>query len=445
MAAASRSVTTCDYRCKRRAESFSRGDRFTDPRVDRGRAGWTRVAPGRSSTARASRAAAARAGPTISTDRLIDSSSHPHRRRPKDAARVRLTPARSPRRRPTRRATPWVRPRDRNEQSTHAASSASSRRSRGTVARVAGLASDRLHAALALWRGSALPMSPMRSWRWSPSASTSSARLSRGTQRSRLALGRHDALVPELERLVEEEPLRERFWGQLVTALYRCQRQADALSAYRRAARSCPRSSVSSRARSCESSAPSSPRTPTAPVSHRHNLPAPLTSFVGREQELSELDLAARAPPRHADRDGGRGQDAVGARGGNGQSAPDRRLWLVEIAALADDALVPVIRRSRVGVAERPDVFALEGLLDHLLAEELLLVVDNCEHLATPCGELALEVLTRVPPCSRARNEPCSARCPRRVRLLVEPLPTPSPDVPSHSRTVRSRAPVPRS
>ncbi len=50
-----------------------------------------------------------------------------------------------------------------------------------------------------------------------------------------LALGRHDALVPELERLVEEEPLRERLWRQLVMALYRCERQADALAAYRRA------------------------------------------------------------------------------------------------------------------------------------------------------------------------------------------------------------------
>ena len=49
-----------------------------------------------------------------------------------------------------------------------------------------------------------------------------------------LALGRHDALTAELEQLVGDHPLRERLHGQLMLALYRCGRQADALAAYRR-------------------------------------------------------------------------------------------------------------------------------------------------------------------------------------------------------------------
>ena len=49
-----------------------------------------------------------------------------------------------------------------------------------------------------------------------------------------LALGRHDVLTGELERLAAEYPLRERLHGQLMLALYRCGRQADALAAYRR-------------------------------------------------------------------------------------------------------------------------------------------------------------------------------------------------------------------
>jgi DNA-binding SARP family transcriptional activator len=48
-----------------------------------------------------------------------------------------------------------------------------------------------------------------------------------------LALGRHAELVPELEGLVREQPLRERLRGQLMLALYRCGRQADALEVYR--------------------------------------------------------------------------------------------------------------------------------------------------------------------------------------------------------------------
>jgi YVTN family beta-propeller protein len=49
-----------------------------------------------------------------------------------------------------------------------------------------------------------------------------------------LALGRHDELTAELEQLTAEHPLRERLHGQLMLALYRCSRQADALAAYRR-------------------------------------------------------------------------------------------------------------------------------------------------------------------------------------------------------------------
>src|SRR5450755_1548957 len=52
---------------------------------------------------------------------------------------------------------------------------------------------------------------------------------------ARLALGQHGELLARIERLVEAEPLSERRWGQLMTALYRCGRQADALEAYQRA------------------------------------------------------------------------------------------------------------------------------------------------------------------------------------------------------------------
>lgn len=52
-----------------------------------------------------------------------------------------------------------------------------------------------------------------------------------------LALGRHDTAVPQLMRLVMENPLRERLLGQLMTALHRCGRQAEALAVYERGRR----------------------------------------------------------------------------------------------------------------------------------------------------------------------------------------------------------------
>jgi predicted ATPase/DNA-binding SARP family transcriptional activator len=54
---------------------------------------------------------------------------------------------------------------------------------------------------------------------------------------ARLRLGEHDSLVAELETAVRADPFRERIWGQLMLALYRCGRQADALATYQRCRR----------------------------------------------------------------------------------------------------------------------------------------------------------------------------------------------------------------
>ena len=88
--------------------------------------------------------------------------------------------------------------------------------------------------ALRLWQGE-----PLADLSNEPSLQAEIQRLSAmrlGTLEDRieadLALGRHGALVPELERLVGRHPLRERLHGQLMLALYRAGRQADALAAY---------------------------------------------------------------------------------------------------------------------------------------------------------------------------------------------------------------------
>jgi DNA-binding SARP family transcriptional activator len=95
-------------------------------------------------------------------------------------------------------------------------------------------ASDLLSEALGLWRGT--PLAELDA----PFARDASLRLDEQRlaaleQRidADLALGRHARLVPELEGLVRGQPLRERLRGQLMLALYRCGRQADALEVYR--------------------------------------------------------------------------------------------------------------------------------------------------------------------------------------------------------------------
>jgi YVTN family beta-propeller protein len=104
----------------------------------------------------------------------------------------------------------------------------------------AAAASEQLREGLALWRGP-----PLADFAYEPFAQSEIARLEEARLAAledridaELALGEHAALVGELEALVREHPSRERLQGQLMLALYRCGRQADALESYRKARRS---------------------------------------------------------------------------------------------------------------------------------------------------------------------------------------------------------------
>lgn len=97
-----------------------------------------------------------------------------------------------------------------------------------------GAASAMLHQALGLWRGT-----PLAEFAGEPFAVAEQGRLEELHLRARearldadLALGRHAEVIGELERLVSEHPLRERFYSQLMLALYRSGRQAEALTVY---------------------------------------------------------------------------------------------------------------------------------------------------------------------------------------------------------------------
>jgi DNA-binding SARP family transcriptional activator len=98
-------------------------------------------------------------------------------------------------------------------------------------------ASEVLHAALALWRGPPLADLALEPFAQGEIARLEELRLTALEERieADLALGRHGELVPELEALVRANPLRERLRAQLMLALYRSGRQAEALETYRRA------------------------------------------------------------------------------------------------------------------------------------------------------------------------------------------------------------------
>jgi DNA-binding SARP family transcriptional activator len=95
----------------------------------------------------------------------------------------------------------------------------------------------KLRDAMACWRGPALVDVRGAAFAQTEIGRIEEERLTALEERidADLNVGRHVELVPELEQLVADHPLRERFWAQLMLALYRSGRQADALAAYRRA------------------------------------------------------------------------------------------------------------------------------------------------------------------------------------------------------------------
>jgi predicted ATPase/DNA-binding SARP family transcriptional activator len=94
----------------------------------------------------------------------------------------------------------------------------------------------KLEEALSLWRGQPLEGLELSPWLEAEVLRLEEARLAALEDKieAELALGRHGDLIDELERLVGEHPFRERFSAQLMVALYRSGRQADALDQYRK-------------------------------------------------------------------------------------------------------------------------------------------------------------------------------------------------------------------
>ncbi len=123
----------------------------------------------------------------------------------------------------------------------------------------------------------------------------------------------------------------------------------------------------------------------------RDNLPAPLTTFVGREPAIAEvaglvgshrLVTLAGAPGVGKSRLAVRVAEEVRKRFRDGA-------WLVELAALAEPALVPPVVARQLGLRDEPGRPPDETLAEYLESRELLLVLDNCEHLLDASAGLA--------------------------------------------------------
>ncbi|MHB8496195.1 MAG: tetratricopeptide repeat protein [Casimicrobiaceae bacterium] len=126
-----------------------------------------------------------------------------------------------------------------------------------------------------------------------------------------------------------------------------------------------------------------------------NNLPQQLTSFVGRERELAQArDLLSRGRLLTLLGVGGLGKSRLSLQIAAEvlEAFPDG-VWLVELAPIADERLVPLGVASVLGVKEEPGRSVHDALVKHVAQRQLLILLDNCEHLIDACAHLAKALL----------------------------------------------------
>lgn len=221
-----------------------------------------------------------------------------------------------------------------------------------------------------------------------------------------LQLGRHDEALGEALALTGTHPLRERAQGLAMLALYRAGRQTEALDRY---------SGIRHRLDEELGLEPSAelrrlqrrilqqdPELHVAlqPVDAASALPAPPNPLVGRERELKAMaDLFARRDVRLLVLTGAGGSGktrlALEAAREAAPSYANGAVW-IELAPLRDPELVLPTIAQRLDLADAPEQRPLDRLADALRTQEVLLLLDNAEHVR-PAMPVLVELLSRAP------------------------------------------------
>ena len=163
--------------------------------------------------------------------------------------------------------------------------------------------------------------------------------------------------------------------------------------------------------------------------SPKTNLPTPLTSFIGRERELEEvIQTLEKNRIVTLTGSGGVGKTRLAIQAANSISANFKdSVWWAELAPLVDEALIPQAVAQALGVREFPTQPLPESLKNFLREKQLLLILDNCEHLIDACAQLAHDLLIQ---CANLRILATSREALDIIgefEYQVQPLPLPAP------------------
>ncbi len=130
-----------------------------------------------------------------------------------------------------------------------------------------------------------------------------------------------------------------------------------------------------------------------------NNLPVELSSFVGREREVSEVKrLLGEARLLTLTGPGGCGKSRLAmAVAFEAVAGFEDGAWWVGLAPLSDPDLVPQVVAAELRASETPGRTPIQALIEHLESKRVLLIIDNCEHLIEACAELVNTLLRSCP------------------------------------------------
>jgi len=133
--------------------------------------------------------------------------------------------------------------------------------------------------------------------------------------------------------------------------------------------------------------------------SFHHNLPAQLTSFIGREKEINEVKkLIAAHRMVTLTGSGGAGKTRLSLQvGADCLNQFSEGVWFAALAPVVDPALVPQALLSILNLREDSHRTALEVLINSLRPKTTLLILDNCEHLIEACAQISDDLLRACP------------------------------------------------
>ncbi len=137
----------------------------------------------------------------------------------------------------------------------------------------------------------------------------------------------------------------------------------------------------------------------TLKTKHIGNLPALLSSFIGRTNEIGEVrQLISTSRLVTLTGAGGSGKTRLSLKVASELSIEfEQGVWFVELASIIDPELVPQTIATSLNIREQSGRSLMDILIDLLSASDMLLVIDNCEHLVSACAQFAEMILQKCP------------------------------------------------